>query len=354
MPFLSVIVPIYRVEPYLKTCVDSILAQDFADMEIILVDDGSPDGCPQICDDYAKKDGRIRVIHQENGGLVRARKAGAQVASGRYVTFVDSDDWIGKGMYRTLQGLAEKTGADILVTGAFLEVESDGRQERLANPAAGGLYTGEKLEMLRKKMLYSGQFYQPGIYPVVWNKWFEREILLKNLMPIDDRISLGEDMTCTYPCLMDAQSVLIYSDEIFYHYRIRKDAMTKQDARAAAEKYVTLYRYLEQVFPKEKMPQIAEQLNYHRAYLMSVVLLEEILKHDRIGSFQKGKELARECFADKNLQYLMRGIDTRQLKIPASHRHVLTAYRKKQTFSLLFWTQMGYLLQWMLWKWGRK
>ena len=88
MPFLSVIVPIYRVEPYLKVCVDSILSQDFADMEIILVDDGSPDGCPKICDDYAKKDRRIRVIHQENGGLVRARKAGARIASGKYITFV--------------------------------------------------------------------------------------------------------------------------------------------------------------------------------------------------------------------------------------------------------------------------
>lgn len=130
-------------------------------------------------------------------------------------------------MYRTLYELAEKTEADILVTGAFVEVESDGRQEILENPAAAGLYTGEKLEKLREKMLYSGHFYRPGIYPVVWNKWFQRDILLKNLLPIDDRISLGEDMACTYPCLMDAGSVFIYSDEIFYHYRIRKDAMTK-------------------------------------------------------------------------------------------------------------------------------
>lgn len=354
MPFLSVIVPIYRVEPYLKACVDSILLQDFADMEIILVDDGSPDGCPKICDDYAKKDRRIRVIHQENGGLVRARKAGARIASGKYITFVDSDDWIDKGMYRTLYELAEKTGADILVTGAFVEVEKDGRQEILENPAAAGLYTGEKLEKLREKMLYSGHFYRPGIYPVVWNKWFQRDILLKNLLPIDDRISLGEDMACTYPCLMDAGSVFIYSDEIFYHYRIRKDAMTKQDAGAAAEKYGILYRYLEKVFPREKIPKIAEQLNYHRAYLVSVVLLEEILKHDRIGSFQKGKELARECFTKEAIQYLMSGIRLEQLQLPVSHRQVLNAYRKKRARSLLFWTQIGYLSQWLIWKLERK
>ena len=161
-------------------------------------------------------------------------------------------------------------------------------------------------------------------------------------------------MACTYPCLMDAGSVFIYSDEIFYHYRIRKDAMTKQDAGAAAEKYGILYRYLEKIFPGEKMPKIAEQLNYHRAYLVSVVLLEEILKHDRIGSFQKGKELARECFSNEAIQYLMNGIRLEQLQLPVSHRQVLNAYRKKKALSLLFWTQIGYLSQWLLWKLERK
>ncbi len=102
------------------------------------------------------------------------------------------------------------------------------------NPAAAGLYTGEKLEKLREKMLYSGHFTGRGIYPVVWNKWFQRDILLKNLLPIDDRISLGEDMACTYPCLMDAGSVLFIPMRSFYHYRI--EGCDEQDTGAAAEK----------------------------------------------------------------------------------------------------------------------
>ena len=102
MPFLSVIVPIYRVEPYLKVCVDSILSQDFADMEIILVDDGSPDGCPAICDEYAREDRRVRVIHKENGGLSDARNAGIDAAKGKFLGFVDSDDYVHPRFYELL------------------------------------------------------------------------------------------------------------------------------------------------------------------------------------------------------------------------------------------------------------
>jgi len=94
MPTISVIVPIYKVEPYIRRCIDSILAQTYTDFELILVDDGSPDNCGAICDEYATKDSRIHVIHQENGGVSAARNAGIDIASGEYLTFVDSDDWV--------------------------------------------------------------------------------------------------------------------------------------------------------------------------------------------------------------------------------------------------------------------
>jgi len=90
-PKISIIVPVYKVEPYLRKCIDSILAQTFTDFELILVDDGSPDGCGKICDEYAKKDNRILVIHKSNGGLSSARNAGLEIAKGEYIGFVDSD-----------------------------------------------------------------------------------------------------------------------------------------------------------------------------------------------------------------------------------------------------------------------
>lgn len=93
-PLVSVIVPVYRVEKYLRICVDSILAQTYSDLEVILVDDGSPDGCPAICDEYAQQDARVRVIHQKNAGLSAARNAGLDLCQGEYITFIDSDDFV--------------------------------------------------------------------------------------------------------------------------------------------------------------------------------------------------------------------------------------------------------------------
>lgn len=118
-PVVSVVVPIYKVEKYLRECVDSILAQTLADIEVILVDDGSPDACPQICDEYAAKDARVRVIHQPNGGLGKAYNTGIAAARGKYVGLVESDDWIEPDMYEVLYQAAEKHQADLVKCGFF-------------------------------------------------------------------------------------------------------------------------------------------------------------------------------------------------------------------------------------------
>ena len=102
MPLISVIVPVYKVEPYLARCIDSILAQTFTDFELILIDDGSPDNCGRICDEYSQKNNRIQVIHKENGGLSSARNAGMEICKGDYIYFIDSDDWIEPDMYEKL------------------------------------------------------------------------------------------------------------------------------------------------------------------------------------------------------------------------------------------------------------
>lgn len=114
---ISVIVPVYNVAAYLDRCVESIVNQTYADLEIILVDDGSPDQCGAMCDDWAKRDKRIKVVHKENGGLSGARNAGIEVASGDYIGFVDSDDWIEPEMYRDLLEAVEREGAKLAVTG---------------------------------------------------------------------------------------------------------------------------------------------------------------------------------------------------------------------------------------------
>lgn len=114
---LSVIVPVYKVESYLDRCVESIVGQSYRNLEIILVDDGSPDGCPEKCDDWAKRDNRIKVIHKQNAGLGFARNSGLDIATGEYVAFVDSDDYIENDMYRTLIDAACRHNADMVSCG---------------------------------------------------------------------------------------------------------------------------------------------------------------------------------------------------------------------------------------------
>ncbi|MBQ8729868.1 MAG: glycosyltransferase, partial [Lachnospiraceae bacterium] len=114
MPKLSIIVPVYKVEPYIHKCVDSILYQTFTDFELILVDDGSPDNCGKICDEYAQKDEHVRVIHKKNGGLSDARNFGLEVAVGEYISFIDSDDWVDKNIYTESLDYMKKNDLDIV------------------------------------------------------------------------------------------------------------------------------------------------------------------------------------------------------------------------------------------------
>ena len=116
-PLISVIIPVYKVELYLRECIDSVLAQTYQNLEVILVDDGSPDQCGSICEQYAEKDNRVCVIHKENGGLSDARNAGIDVAKGEYIGFVDSDDWVAPDMYECLYKASVEYNAEFVVCG---------------------------------------------------------------------------------------------------------------------------------------------------------------------------------------------------------------------------------------------
>ena len=116
-PLISVIVPIYMIDRYIGICIESIINQTYKNLEIILVDDGGKDRCPEICDLYKKKDARIKVIHKPNGGLVSARKAGLQQSNGEYISYVDGDDWIGAGFIEGLYTAARISNADMVCAG---------------------------------------------------------------------------------------------------------------------------------------------------------------------------------------------------------------------------------------------
>lgn len=225
MAFLSVIVPIYGVEKYLCQCVESILTQNYQDIEIILVDDGSEDSCPTICDEYANKYSMVRVLHKINGGLVSARKAGLEVATGQYVAFVDGDDYVDPNMYDKSCAIAKSTNSDIVITGfKFMYPE---RTLEWNDTLQNGLYTKSDLETkVYPIMMCHDNALERKIAPAVWNKLFKRELLERVLPDVPETIKDGEDAAITYPCMLLAEKVFFSLEEHAYNYRVLSESMS--------------------------------------------------------------------------------------------------------------------------------
>lgn len=242
-PLISVIVPVYGIDRYIGVCIESILNQTYRNLDIILVDDGSRDRSPEIVDLYSRKDSRIRVIHKPNGGLVSARKAGLRQSYGSYIVNVDGDDWIGPGFIEGLYTAARTSGADMVCAGYTKDLFS--KTAHFYNALPSGVYEGETLTELQKRMISCGEFYRPGVFTYVWNKLFRRELLLVPQSTVDNRISLGEDGAVTYPALLNCKRVAV-TDNVAYHYRQREDSMLKSSACYAdeAQRLKVLYEYL--------------------------------------------------------------------------------------------------------------
>ena len=210
---LSVIVPVYNVEAYLHRCVDSILNQTFRDFELLLVDDGSADGCPALCDAYAEVDSRVTVIHKPNGGQADARNKGLDAAQGEYIAFVDSDDCIHPQMYELLLRIAEQTQADIVQCGHDRFDDEKGFDD---GPVPG--MDQEQYRLLRKEEILR-DFYPENCYilhSTVWDKIYRREIFR------DIRFPLGvyyEDASVMLPTIAASETVAVNTAPLYHYYQ---------------------------------------------------------------------------------------------------------------------------------------
>lgn len=221
----TVIVPVYKVEQYIRPCVDGILAQTYADFELILVDDGSPDGCPAICDEYARQDARVTVIHKENGGLAAARSSGLDVARGAYTCFVDSDDRVTEDWLETIKRHIDEGGRpDMLLFGYIWDYET--HTEPSPPDPAPGLYDKARLEAeLYPRMLYdrSKPFFQKLVPSYICAKAAKTELWREHYVS-DGRITIYEDGAMVYECLYFARSVYV-CPECLYYYRQRQQSI---------------------------------------------------------------------------------------------------------------------------------
>ncbi len=211
---ISVIIPVYKCEKYLVQCIESVLSQTFQDFELILVDDGSPDSSPQICDEYAKKDARIQVIHKENGGVSSARNEGIKVAKGEYITFIDSDDYVDAEMVEHLYRYAKEHLTDIVVSGLVMEKWSNGEITEKS------IYKIENSKLYNPKELLQewGQEFPDICMCGPWCKLYKSEIIKNNKILFDTSLNCGEDTYFNLDILAIAKKIY-FCEEIFYHYR---------------------------------------------------------------------------------------------------------------------------------------
>lgn len=255
------IVPVYMTDRYTGACIESLINQTYKNLEIILVDDGSRDLCPELCDLYASKDPRIKVIHKENGGLVSGRKAAMLAATGSFIGYVDGDDWIGPGYFQSMYEALEDSDADIVVAGFSRDLF--GLSEKMQNSIPAGFYEGESLKFFYKNMISYGDFFNHGITTYFWNKLFRRDIIMPFQMEVDNSFFVLEDGSAVFPAMLKAKKIVV-TENYAYHYRQREGSMLKSvsDLKNEAIRLKKVDAFLRRAtkdYPDEY--QLAKQIN---------------------------------------------------------------------------------------------
>lgn len=212
MPAISVIVPVYKVEPYLHQCVDSILGQTFRNFELILVDDGSPDGCPVICDGYARADSRVRVIHKPNGGLSSARNAGLDCAKGEFIAFVDSDDWVHPEYLERMLIALQAENADMAVCNLQLAYAPEYVGEKVDKDFPVKDEILNRQQMLNKLMLKMAWF-----YAIACNKLYRRSIFQNLRFPAG---YIHEDAAVIHRVIGQCERIVSISKRLYYYRQV--------------------------------------------------------------------------------------------------------------------------------------
>ena len=242
MPCVSVIVPIYNQQNYLRQCIESILEQTFRDLEILLIDDGSTDTSGSICDEYAVMDPRIKVIHKENGGLSDARNAGLDRCSGQYILFVDADDFIAGNMIEKLQSAIEREQADLAVCDCYLTDQDGNLLEKQNKGIPDVAHTGEEILRFKEDILLE----ELWLMTVAWNKLYRRNLFLQVRFP---KGKVHEDEYIFHEIFMQTALVSCISDKLYYYRRHEGTITAKKSATSILDRMEALcrraFRYFE-------------------------------------------------------------------------------------------------------------
>ena len=317
---VSVIVPIYKVEKYIYRCIDSIINQTYKKLEILLIDDGSPDNCGKICEEYSKKDNRIKVIHKENGGLSDARNTGINIAKGNYLTFIDSDDYVAEDYVEFLLNLLKENEADMSACKHTVVYN----EKKYKNLGTKKYYIAEPKQIF-EMLLYSDDFDVSA-----WGKLYKKDLFCDIRFPKD---RLFEDAATTYK-LIDMCKKIAFKSESKYFYVIRDDSITTKEFNS--KKFDLIISTEEMVtYIKEKYPDLSKGCERRLMYSYLSTLMNLAESDNQTENYKEYKKQLMEYIKKHKKEVL------KDKKIPKRDRIAL--------YSLTFGFE-SFRICWMIYK----
>lgn len=324
---VSIVVPVYNVEKYLDRCLKSLVNQTLENIEIILVDDGSSDNSPVMCDLWRKKDSRIKVIHKENGGLSSARNAGIKIASGRYIGFVDSDDDVELDMYEKMYIKAEKYTVDFVMSDYVREINDEDKYNKSLNIDAG-YYDKNKIVNDIFPDLIMGRNIDYGPLLSVWHCIYKRNFLLHNNITFNEKVKWSEDNLFSAIVGYRAESFYYMKNQFLYHYYKNPGTITTGYRKGAWEVYKLMNSCLYDYFDNEKEYDFHNQLNIHLIYYACNVISMSVRNHAAREAINRIKKILN----DSDLQYALNNV--KNLKISFKLRVQIFLMKNKLTYIL--------------------
>lgn len=297
LPLVSIVIPVYNVEQYLDECMKSIFKQTYSKLDIILVDDGSKDSSPEMCDEYARKDSRVQVVHKANGGLVSAWMAGVEASKGEYLVFVDSDDWIDLDMIEELVKYSCGQKREIICSNYIIEKEN--KSIYVKQSMEPGIY--DRKEILEKIHPHIMGLENRRIHCSRCMKLFSKALIVENMKYAKKEITMGEDMNITFSAILDAERIVVVEEGYYYHYRLVESSMIHKYNPKLYDNnkflYKTLRGIVESKNKEEKIKEKAMLLNgLQKEYIF---LLFYVLKNELRGPWKgcaaRIKRIVREA-----------------------------------------------------------
>jgi glycosyltransferase involved in cell wall biosynthesis len=293
MDKISIIIPVYNVEPYIRKCLDSVISQTYANIEILLINDGSTDCSGKICDEYAEKDSRIRVFHKENGGVSSAKNTGLKNMTGECVGFVDPDDWIEPDMYEVLHNALKSENVPVSIASYFKDTFSKSKPvKNKKRIPAGAISTQDMLLFPLKRDYYM------GFCGYMWNKLFAAGIFLENGLKFDEDINYGEDVLLYTKAVLAGKCAGTYVGKPLYHYCQRDESIAHSQSISVKSDILTAYKKVENLLNENGYSDIsywARGFYCHHASVIAEIVQSEIKSH--LNDYVKTNKEFPEKFA---------------------------------------------------------